>query len=139
MKNLLMKFGIFLYRLLGGIIIFLAIFISMLYYLLPTFVSTDKVKSTVLQTIHLPIQFERIEWGFWGLSPTIVIRHASLYQQTVKKITIELDWMEWLKTDKIKVKKIFFKKANLKGQYREDRIYLDDLAEYAVLFDQKEN
>lgn len=134
-----MKFGIFLYRLLGSIIIFLAIFISMLYYLLPTFVSTDKVKSTVLQTIHLPIQFERIEWGFWGLSPTIVIRHASLYQQTVKKITIELDWMEWLKTDKIKVKKIFFKKANLKGQYREDRIYLDDLAEYAVLFDQQEN
>lgn len=136
MKNFFIKFGIFFYRLSGSFIIFLAIFMSMLYYLLPIFVSTDKVKATVLQSINLPIQFERVEWGVWGLSPTIVIRHASLYQQEVKKITIELDWVAWLKTDKIQVKKIFFKKANLKGQYREDKIYLDDLAEYAILFNQ---
>ncbi len=137
MKKIFIKYGMWLYRLLGSFIIFLAIFMSMLYYLLPVFVSTDKVKSTVLQSIHLPVQFERIEWGVWGLSPTIVIRHASLYQQKVKKITIELDWIEWLKTDKIKIKKIFFKKATLTGQYREDKIYLDDLAQYPVLFDQE--
>lgn len=137
MKNFFIKFGIFIYRLLGSVIIFLAIFMSILYYWLPTFISTDKVKSTVLQAIQLPIKFERIEWGFWGLSPTIVIRQVSLYQHNVKKITVELDWIEWLKTDKIKVKKIFFKKANLSGQYREDKIYLNDLEQYAVLFDQK--
>ncbi len=136
MKTFLLKLGLFAYRIMGSVIIVLAIIMSLLYYLLPVFISTEEVKSRVLQSVNLPIQFESIDWGVWGFSPTIVIRHATLYQQQVQKITVELDWIEWLKTDKIKVKKIFFKKANLIAQYREDKIYLEDLSDYAILFDQ---
>lgn len=136
MNSFCLKLGVFIYRAIGSLVILLAIMIALLYYLLPVFVSTEEVKSKILASVDLPIQFERIEWGVWGLSPTVVIRHATVYQQYVKKITIELDWIEWLKTDKVKIKKIFFKKANLTAQFRENKIYLEDMPNHPILFDQ---
>jgi uncharacterized protein YhdP len=137
MKRVFLKFSLFLYRLVGSAIIFTAILISALYFILPIFVSTDEIKSEILKSLSLPVQFERIEWGVWGLSPTIVIHDAKLYQNKVERLTIELDWVTWLKDDKIKIKTVLLKKANLFGQYREDKIYLEDMPQHAVLFDQE--
>lgn len=133
------KLSLLCYRVLGYGLILYAILMSLLYFALPLFMSADKIKSQVLNSFNLPVQFESIEWGIWGFSPTVVINHVSLYQQKVDKIMVELDWLEWWRSDKITVKKIIFKKANLFVQYREDKIYLDNLPQQAILFQQNKS
>jgi uncharacterized protein (TIGR02099 family) len=137
LKKLLSKLSIFLYRLFGSIIIFAAITMSLLYFVLPLFISADEIKAQVLKNFSLPLQFQSIEWGVWGLSPTIVMNDVTLYQQKVEKLIIEFDWVQWLKTDKISIKKVFFKKANLALQYREDKIYLESMPDQAIFFNQE--
>src|SRR5690242_17641505 len=110
MKRLLLKFSLCIYRLIGSLVIIFAILISFLYFVLPIFISTDEIKAQVLKKINLPIKFESIDWGVWGLSPAIVIHDASLYQHKVEKITVELDWVAWLSRDTVKVKRIFLNK-----------------------------
>ena len=137
MNRALLKFGLVCYRLIGSVVILIALLSSLLYFILPFFISADEVKSEVLKSLSVPVQFKSIDWGFSGFSPTLVIHDVTLYENRVEKVTVEFDWIEWLKNNNINIKKILFKKAMLKAQYREDKIYLEKLAEYPILFNQE--